>query len=49
MVVKLSMLVFWVITPCGLVGCYHHFREIYALKVETVCFSKMLVSVYEST
>jgi hypothetical protein len=25
MVVKMSMLVFWVVTPCGLVGRYQHF------------------------
>jgi hypothetical protein len=27
--VKVLMLVFWVITPCGLVGRYHHFAGTY--------------------
>jgi hypothetical protein len=44
---------FWVITPCKLVGRYQRFGEIYwlspALKTESGCFSKTLVSTYEST
>jgi hypothetical protein len=35
-VVKLSMLVFWDVTPCGLVGRHQRF----ALKIEVVCFSE---------
>jgi hypothetical protein len=37
--VKMSMLVFWVVTPCGLV----------ALKMEAVCSRETLVSTYKST
>jgi hypothetical protein len=45
---SLSMLVFWVVTPCGLVGRYRRFGETYclhlqALKLNTVCFSETLV------
>jgi hypothetical protein len=28
--VKMSMFVFWVVTPCGLVGRYQHFGGTYA-------------------
>jgi hypothetical protein len=45
---------FWVVTPCRLVGRYQYVGETYffastALKMETVCFSEILVSAYEST
>jgi hypothetical protein len=40
--VKMSMLAFWVVTPCGLVGRYQ-------MKMETVCSSDILVSTYNST
>jgi hypothetical protein len=43
MAVKMLMLVFWVVTLCGLVG------RASALKMETVCFSETLVSTYKST
>jgi hypothetical protein len=51
MVVKMSMLVFWVVTPHGgLVGRYQRFGEtVSTLKMEVVCSSKMLVSSYKST
>jgi hypothetical protein len=39
------MLLFWVVTPCRLVGRYQRS----ALKMETVCFYETLVSTYEST
>jgi hypothetical protein len=39
--VNISMLLFWVVTSCGLVGKY--------LKTETVCFFETLVSTYEYT
>jgi hypothetical protein len=29
--VKMSMLVFWVVTPCGLVGRFQRFRKTYCL------------------
>jgi hypothetical protein len=49
----MSMLVFWVVTPCGFVGRSNvsekhtssTFRS--ALKMKTVCFSKTLVSTYK--
>jgi hypothetical protein len=31
MVVKMSVLVFWVVMPCGLVGRYKHFGRKYCL------------------
>jgi hypothetical protein len=37
--VKMMILLFWVVTPCRLVG----------LKMETVCFSETLASTDEST
>jgi hypothetical protein len=49
--VKMSMLAFWVVTPCGLVSRYH-FRGTYcnsALKMEAVCSSKTLVPAYKFT
>lgn len=50
----MSVLVFWFVMTCGLVGGYQHFRERHclhlqdwsALKVETVCFSKTVVMTY---
>jgi hypothetical protein len=38
----LTMLLFWVVTPCKLV-------RLKILKMETICFSESLVSIYEST
>jgi hypothetical protein len=32
--VKLSMLVFWVVTPCGLVGRYQRFGRTYCLNLQ---------------
>jgi hypothetical protein len=51
----MSMLVFWVATPCGLVGGYQRFGGTYCLylqgwwRLETVCSSKTLVSAHKST
>jgi hypothetical protein len=49
----LSMLVFWVETPCGLAGRYQRFGGTYCLHlrgyIETVCYYKTLVSNYKST
>jgi hypothetical protein len=42
-VVRMTMLFFWIETPCRLVGRYQRFGEI-ALKMETVCFSETVVS-----
>jgi hypothetical protein len=36
--VKISMLVFWVVTPCGLVGRYHRFRGTYCLSLQPTIF-----------
>jgi hypothetical protein len=51
MAVKKLMLVFWVVTPCGLAGIYQYFRETYssAPKMKTACFFEMLVSTYKPT
>jgi hypothetical protein len=49
--VKTSMLVFWVVTPCGLVGRYKRLGETYCtwvLKTETWCFSETSVRTYKS-
>jgi hypothetical protein len=46
---SLTMLLFWIVTPCGLVGRYQCFGETSALKKDTVCLSKTLVSTNEST
>jgi hypothetical protein len=51
--VKMSMFVFWVVTPCGLVGRYHRFGETYHFhlqgsKMEVVYFSLISVSTYKS-
>jgi hypothetical protein len=47
------MLLFSVVTLCGLLGKYQHFREAHHFhcqeQKETVCFSEMLVSTYKST
>jgi hypothetical protein len=32
--VKMLMVVFWVVTPCGLVGGYQHFRGTYCLYIQ---------------
>jgi hypothetical protein len=56
--VKMPMLVFWVVTACGLVGRYQRFGEKTAsifkafrtlvLKMDAIYFSETLVSTYES-
>jgi hypothetical protein len=56
--VKMSMLLFWVVTPCRLVGCcYKRFgrkncpfrtEANSTLKMERVCFSETLVCTYKS-
>jgi hypothetical protein len=33
--VKMSVLVFWLVTPCGFVGRYQHFGETYCLHLPT--------------
>jgi hypothetical protein len=49
------MVVFWVVTPCGLVGGYQHFGGTYSLhlrgelKPEVIRSSKKLVTPYETT
>jgi hypothetical protein len=48
------MVVFCVVTPCGLVDEYERFRRNIlprssGLKMGTVCFSETLVSTYKST
>jgi hypothetical protein len=32
--VKISIVVFWVVTPCGLIGGYQHFGGMYRLHPE---------------
>jgi hypothetical protein len=52
MAVKMSVLVFWVVMLCGLVGRYHHFEEhtvFFFRAEEAVCLSKMLVCMYKFT
>jgi hypothetical protein len=52
MAVRVLMLVFWCVMLCGLEGFGHIasiFRAEFALKMETVYFSIMLVSTYKST
>jgi hypothetical protein len=44
--VKMTMLLFWVVTPCRLEGMYKRFR---GLKMEKVSVSETLVSTYEPT
>jgi hypothetical protein len=34
MVVNMSLVVFWVVTLCGLVGGYHHFEGTYCLHLQ---------------
>jgi hypothetical protein len=55
---KISMLVFWVVTPCGLVGEYESFGGTYCLhlqgwhldpEMEAVCSSETLVPTFKST
>jgi hypothetical protein len=46
MVVQMLMLVIWLATLCGLMGRY---QGTSVLKVETLCFSEMLVSAYKFT
>jgi hypothetical protein len=43
------MVVFWVVTPCELVGGYQRFGATYCLlKMEEVCCSETLVPTYKS-
>jgi hypothetical protein len=37
MAVKMSMLVFWVVMPCGLTGRYQHFRGTCYLHLQGCC------------
>jgi hypothetical protein len=56
--VKMSVFIFWVVTPCGPVGRYQSFGETYcphlqgraeaAPKMEAVRFSETLVSSFKS-
>jgi hypothetical protein len=47
MAVKMSLLVFWIVMLCGLVGRNQHLENIFsALKMESVCSSETLVSIY---
>jgi hypothetical protein len=51
MVMKMSVLVFWVVTLWGLVGRYQRFRGMYcflALKMKSVCSFKMSVQVHKA-
>jgi hypothetical protein len=46
MAVKMTMLVFWVVMLCGLIGNYQcfggtHYLQSSGLKMEAVCFSRM--------
>jgi hypothetical protein len=47
--VKMLMLVFSVVTLCGLIGRYQNFRGSSALKMEALCSSETLASTYKST
>jgi hypothetical protein len=51
--VNMSMLFFWVVTLCGLVGRYQRFGGTYVyflgLKMKAVCSSEILVFTYKST
>jgi hypothetical protein len=40
MAVKMSMLVFWAVTLCGLVGIYQRFKEIYCLHLQHITTQK---------
>jgi hypothetical protein len=50
LVMKLSLLVFWVVMPCGLAGRYKRFGGIYCLHLqsmmEAVCSSERNVGIY---
>jgi hypothetical protein len=35
-VLKMSMMVFWVVTPCGLAGAYQRFEGTYHLHLQDV-------------
>jgi hypothetical protein len=41
-------MLFWVVTPCRIVGGYQRFGKNEALKMETVSFPETVVSAYES-
>jgi hypothetical protein len=45
--VKMSMLVFWVVTMCGLVGRYQRLGETVSIFRAEVCFSKTLFYTYK--
>jgi hypothetical protein len=47
--VKMSISVFWIVTPGGLVGKYQLFGGTYCLHLQALCFSEILVSTCEST
>jgi hypothetical protein len=44
----MSILFFWVVTPCRLVGRYQRFGGTTALKMKAVCSSETLASTYKS-
>jgi hypothetical protein len=44
----MSMAVFWIVMPCGFVGCID-VLESAALKRDAVCSSETLVLIYNST
>jgi hypothetical protein len=46
---SMSMFLFWVVTPCGLVGRHQRFGWIYGLKIDAVSSSETLVSSYKPT
>lgn len=46
--VKTSMLIFWIVTPCGLVGIYQCFKGTCCLHLHPCC-SETLVSMNNST
>jgi hypothetical protein len=50
MAVKINTVAIWVVTPRILVCGYQHFGRIsiFTLKVKTVCFSGMLISIYQT-
>jgi hypothetical protein len=42
--VKISLLIFWGVTPCGLTGRYQRFGETFSMKMAAVYFFETLVS-----
>jgi hypothetical protein len=47
----MSIVAFWVVTPCKLVDCYQHFGETCCLqsilKIEDIRSSEMLITTYK--